>query len=206
MNNLNAVKRDKKMVHSAKKERKKSMVPGILYGKQMQNIMFEIGALELTNEILRNGEHGILNINLDGQQHRTLVKEVQREPINRNVLHIDLMELRENDKLVAEVPIHLTGEESVRAKGGILQKEKSSVKVLCTPDKLPKSVNIDLANMNIGSAFKVSDVELGSEISIMDDPKGVILSVTNAGRGYVTGDNEGEIESPQDGNNIVKTP
>ena len=65
MNNLNLIKRENKTSHWAKKERRAGKVPGVLYGKGVSNLLFEIGELELCREISSTGEHGIINYNIE---------------------------------------------------------------------------------------------------------------------------------------------
>ena len=85
MENITLHKREKKTLHEAKKERRQGLVPGIIYGKNINNIMFEIAELELNKEIFRSGEHGVLDINMDGQNHKTLIKEIQRDPVHHKI-------------------------------------------------------------------------------------------------------------------------
>jgi large subunit ribosomal protein L25 len=169
--------REKKVVHSAKKNRRDGKVPGILYGKNFKNLMFEVGELELNSEINRRGEHGVLDISINGDNHNVLIKEIQREPVNQKIIHIDFEELYENSRVITEVPIRFIGENTVNKNGGILQKEKSSVKLQCKATKIPKIIQIDVSNLSVGDAYRVADIELGEEISIIDTLNLVIATV-----------------------------
>lgn len=177
MENLNVQSRTKHVNHDAKKVRKKGMVPGILYGKGMQNLLFEIGELELNDVLHRQGEHALLNVEIDGGAINTLVKEVQRDPVTRKVLHIDLEKIEKNKKIVSSVPIHYIGEEYAQKSGSILQKDRDSIKVQCEPEDLPKFIDLDVSHAHVGDVFRVSDVEFGSEISVLDNFDTVIASV-----------------------------
>lgn len=179
MESLEINRRDKNTCHSAKKERRKGLVPGVLYGKDMQNLLFEVGELELAREIAAKGQHGIINYTLDGKSNKALIKEVQRDAVNHNLIHIDLEDIKGDALIQSEVPINYIGEEWLNSKGVVLQKEQDLVRVECTPDALPKYVSIDVTNSLAGSVFRYSDLEVASEISILDDLEGVIASVSN---------------------------
>ena len=179
MNSLNLEKRESTSGHKAKKGRKNGVVPGILYGKCIGNLSFEVGELELGREISSSGEHGILNFNMDGKGHKALLKEVQRDPVTHKIIHIDLAECGEDEVIQSEVPIQFIGEEWLSKKGAVLQKERDLVKVSCRANELPKSIKMDVASGCMGSVYRYADLEVGSEISIVDDMKGVIASISN---------------------------
>jgi large subunit ribosomal protein L25 len=171
-------KRIKSIGHSGRKSRKNGKVPGVIYGKGIENMLFEISELELNEEILQNGGHGFVNINLEGENHKALIKEIQRDPLTRKLVHIDLEKISGDKKITSYVPLNFTGEESVGKAGAVLQKEKNAVRVECTPDNLPKSINIDITNGSVGSVFRLSDVEVGEEISIIDDLNTVVAAIS----------------------------
>jgi large subunit ribosomal protein L25 len=180
MENLNAVTRVKKTAHEAKKERRNGKVPGILYGKNISNMLFEIGEMELSKELIKTGEHGIVNINIDGEEHMALIKEIQKDPVNRKFMHIDLEELTNDTVVTTDVPLLFVGEDMVRRNGGILQKERNKVKVQCKGGSIPKSINIDVSRLTFGDTYRLADIEFSNEISILDDKNTVIAAVADA--------------------------
>lgn len=177
MSNLEMNKRSIDVPNSAKKSRKNGKVPGVLYGNKINNLLFEVGELELCHEIGISGEHGVLEFNLDGESHRGLIKEVQRDPVTNKIIHLDLEELNGKNKVISSVPIHYVGEEYLNKKGIVLQKEKDSVKVECSIESLPKYIDFNIGKGNVGSVYKFGDLEVASEISILDDLNSVIASV-----------------------------
>lgn len=90
MENLQVNQSEKKTRHSSRQCRRKGLVHGVIYGKGINNFLFEIGELELNHALSVTGEHGLLNINSQEGSLNTLIKEVQRDPVTRRVLHIDL--------------------------------------------------------------------------------------------------------------------
>lgn len=193
MTNLDLKKRDNNISNSAKKARRNGKIPGILYGKLKENFMFEVGELELGHEVSQHGEHGILNFNIDGEGHKALVKDVQRDPVSHKIIHLDLEELEGNQTIISSVPIHYVGEEMLTNKGIVVQKEKDSVRVECLADSLPKYIEMNLKQGIVGSVYKFGDLEVASEISIIDDLNSVIASISYE-RKTVSADMEAVVE------------
>ncbi|ERI90784.1 ribosomal protein L25, Ctc-form [Clostridiales bacterium oral taxon 876 str. F0540] len=185
---LNAVKREKRTAHEARKERRNGRIPGILYGKNISNMLFEIGEIELTKELSKNGEHGVISIDIDGTEHTVLIKEVQKDPINRRFMHIDLEELSSDTIVTTEVPLTFAGEDNVTRNGAILQKERNKVKVQCKGGNIPKSINVDVSNLGLGDTYRISDIEFSSEISFVDDANTVIAAVIDANTNTIVKD------------------
>lgn len=192
MEKLVVKEREKNVRHSAKKNRRDGKVPGILYGKNLENFMFEVGELELNSEISRIGEHGVLDISINGDNHNVLIKEIQREPVNQKIIHIDFEELYENSRVITEVPIKFLGENTINKNGGILQKERSSVKLQCKAAKIPKVIQVDVSKLSVGDAYRVADIEFGEEISIIDALNLVIATVATVNKYNENTDELGE--------------
>lgn len=185
METINANSRIKQSAHSARTARRNGKIPGILYGKNMQNLMFEVSELELNKEISEFGEHGLININIDGTEHRSLIKEVQRDPATHELIHIDLEEMTKDKLVQTDVPLIFAGEDNVSRNGGILQKEKTKIRVQCKGDNVINSININVGNLTYGNTFRIRDIEMSSEITIMDDSNTVIASVTEGNTTFV---------------------
>ena len=194
---LNIQKRDKKCNHFAKKERKKGKIPGILYGNNFNNFMFEIGEIELNNKIKRDGEHGLVDVELEGSVLKALIKEVQRDPLTHKIIHIDLEKVDGNEEIQTEIPVILKGEGAVKSKGGIIQKEKTSVKVQCKADSIPRSIDIDISNLGIGGMIRIGDVEFGEDFTFIEPENTVIVSVTTNKSGFDEEDEDDDVEKEE---------
>lgn len=178
MENLQINQRKKKTRHSSRQCRRKGLVPGVLYGKGINNFLFEIGELELNHALSVTGEHGLLNINSQEGSLNTLIKEVQRDPVTRRVLHIDLEKVEGNEEIETVVPINYVGEEYINKLDAVLQKNIDSIKVKCSPSNIPKGVNLNVGRAKPGDQFKIADVEFGNEITVVDDLNSIVASVS----------------------------
>ena len=164
--------------HSSRQCRRKGLVPGVIYGKGINNFLFEIGELELNHALSVTGEHGLLSINSQEGSLNTLIKEVQRDPVTRRVLHIDLEKVEGNEEIETAVPINYVGEEYINKLDAVLQKNLDSIKVKCSPSNIPKGVNLNVGRAKPGDQFKIADVEFGNEITVVDDLNSIVASVS----------------------------
>lgn len=178
MENLQVNQREKKTRHSSRQCRRKGLVPGVIYGKGINNFLFEIGELELNHALSVTGEHGLLSINSQEGSLNTLIKEVQRDPVTRRVLHIDLEKVEGNEEIETAVPINYVGEAYINKLDAVLQKNLDSIKVKCSPSNIPKGVNLNVGRAKPGDQFKIADVEFGNEITIVDDLNSIVASVS----------------------------
>ena len=178
MKELKLNKRNEETGHNARRLRRNGVIPGIIYGKKLGSLMFEIGQMEFLKDLNDVGEHGVVNFDLDGYNGTAVIKEVQKDAVNHNVIHVDLEEIDNNRTIESEVPIVYKGKNFLNEKGVVLQTQKDTVKVSCMPEDLPKVIEFDIKNAQIGSVFKLSDIEVGSEISIVDDLNTVLASIS----------------------------
>ncbi|MGU8807430.1 50S ribosomal protein L25 [Clostridium perfringens] len=178
MENLQVNQREKKTRHSSRQCRRKGLVPGVIYGKGINNFLFEIGELELNHALSVTGEHGLLSINSQEGSLNTLIKEVQRDPVTRRVLHIDLEKVEGNEEIETAVPINYVGEEYINKLDAVLQKNLDSIKVKCSPSNIPEGVNLNVGRAKPGDQFKIADVEFGNEITVVDDLNSIVASVS----------------------------
>lgn len=186
MSILNCNERVKSSRHDAGRVRRAGKIPGILYGEKVNNLLFEIAEMDLGKEIGRQGEHGVVDINLNGTTHRTLIKEIQKDPVTHKIIHIDLEDINSDKRIQTDVPLHFINEDKVAQTGGILQKEKSYVKVQCKASDLPKYIDIDLKNLKFGDVYKLSNIEFAQDITFMEDVNTVIATVTGGNTNDVT--------------------
>ena len=87
--------------------------------------------------------------------------------------------IAKGEKIETEVPIQYIGEKLLTKKGAVLQKEKDSVKISCDSASLPKSVKLDVSRGINGSVYRLDDIEVASEISILEDLNSVVASISN---------------------------
>ena len=119
-----------------------------------------------------------MNLNMEEQPHKVFIKEIQRDSVSHRIIHVDMEEITKDKTITADIPINYIGEENLSSSGAIVQREKNNVRVSCTAEKLPKFINVDVSKAQVGNVFKVADLELGSEISIVDNIDSIIALIS----------------------------
>lgn len=196
---IKANERDRNSLHSVRKKRRMGLVPGVIYGPEVGNMLFEVGELELNKEISKLGEHGTIELQVNNKNIKALIREIQKEPVTKKIIHIDLQEIDKNKRIETEVPLLFSGSLS-SSKDGIVQKEKSSVRVEGRYSDIPKFITVDVSKMDMNDVLRVGDLEISKEISFAEDLDTVVAVVTHIGTSGDNSDNnlDGSINTTTD--------
>lgn len=178
---INAVSRDVQGKGASRRLRREGMVPGIIYGGNVEPQMFATRH----NELLLHLEHEafyshILTVNIDGAAHKVVLKDLQRHPAKPFVMHLDLLRVSDSDRIKMHVPLHFINEETcpgVKA-GGKAGHSLTDIEVLCAAKDLPEFIEVDMADMAIGDTIHLSELKL---------PEGVEAVALTHGEGHDTG-------------------
>ena len=182
---------------ATKEVRKNGLVPCVMYGEKRDENGLPVATHFVVNEkeinkIYFTPHVSLVNINIDGVEHKAIVKEVQCHPVKDNVLHVDFYEVVANRPIVVGVPIAPKGlAEGVRA-GGKLMAMIRKINVKATYDLIPEKLDIDVTNLGLGKSIKVGDLSFeGLELVT---PKEVIVctvKMTRAAMGALAAANKG---------------
>ena len=182
---------------ATKEVRKNGLVPCVMYGEKRDENGLPVATHFVVNEKEINKIYFTphvyrVNINIDGVEHKAIVKEVQCHPVKDNVLHVDFYEVVANRPIVVGVPIAPKGlAEGVRA-GGKLMAMIRKINVKATYDLIPEKLDIDVTNLGLGKSIKVGDLSFeGLELVT---PKEVIVctvKMTRAAMGALAAANKG---------------
>lgn len=193
---INAIINRETTKGSTKRLRKEGKVVGNIYGVDISPTKIILDEKEVKKLIANGGNHNTVEINVEGKKYTALVKEIQKSHINNSILHIDL-ECFNGDKIInAEVPVHYVDEFVASKNGAIIQKEKSSIKVRCKASEIPDHIDLVIKEQMLGHAIRISDMEIGDEITILDSLESVVASI-NFAKNFVdeTSQEENKTES-----------
>ena len=177
MEELVLSKRVKGNGHSARRERRQGVIPGVIYGKEIGNALFDVDVIELEKELAVSGEHGVLQFNFDGKKGTAVIKELQKNHFGNKIIHMDLEEVSAKEKMTTEVNIKISGKGILESKGLILQVQKDLVKVTCTALDLPKEFDLDVSQGTSGTVYTLKDLVISDKVTVDDDLSSVIGSI-----------------------------
>jgi large subunit ribosomal protein L25 len=155
----------------ARKLRSAGRVPAIVYGhgREPQSLSINTRELERLLDHIA-AESTVIDLDIDGKGARTLIREIQRHPFKRQILHVDFQELVAGEKISVSVPIVLVGvPDGVRMDGGILDQTMRELEIEVDPSNIPNHVEIDVTKLVIGSSLHVSDIPLPEGVEVLDD-------------------------------------
>ena len=144
-------------------------VPCVLYGPKVdENVHFSLDELEF-EKILAVSKRQIIEIEIDGETYRTLLKEVEFHPLTDRPVHVDFYVLADDHKVTLSVPIHLDGiPAGVREEGGRIFQPMHILRIRVTPDLIPGVYSVDISDLNIGDSLHVRDLDLEGIIPLDD--------------------------------------
>ena len=175
---LNAARRSDTGKGAARALRREGRVPGIIYGHARDPQPLTVDARELERLLSHVTESTVIELSLDGKAAKTLVREIQRHPFKKQVLHIDFQELVAGESIIVRIPLVFRGvAEGVRVGGGIMDTVMRELEVEVDPANIPDHIDVDVTNMTIGHALHVSDLTLPAGVTVLDDPEAAVAIV-----------------------------
>lgn len=157
--------------------RKELKVPAVLYGPEMEeNIHFSIDESDL-EKILSVSETKLQNLTVDGKEYKTLLKNVEFDPVTDRPLHADFYVLDPKRPVKLKVPVRLNGvAKGVRDGGGRVFQPLRIVRVKVLPEIIPAQFELDITELGIGDSLHVSELDLEG-IDPLDDPRRTIVTI-----------------------------
>jgi large subunit ribosomal protein L25 len=175
---LNATARTDVGKGAARKLRASFRIPGVVYGHHREATPLAIDAREL-EKLLGSIATGttVVELNLGGRMSKTLIREIQRHPFKRQVLHIDFQELVAGEKITVNVPIHLVGTAAGVKDGGTVEEVMREVSVEVDPANIPSHFEIDISALGINDSVHVSDIKVPAGVEILEDLEATVAVV-----------------------------
>lgn len=153
------------------------MIPAILYSKDNQNTLLKLDYNEILNALEKYGQHVIVQLIVDNEEIPAIIKEVQRNPVNHKIIHIDFQPVSLHEVIHAEVPILVINGDRVEKNGWIINKQLGQIEVQGAVENIPRSISVDASKLNLGDVLRVADLEVSEELSILSDTEDVILAI-----------------------------
>ncbi len=203
---INAEKRDKKGTSSSRNIRREGSVPGIIYGagKKEQTISL------LKHEIAKNLEQDafysqVLDISLEGKKEQVILRDIQRHPAKREILHMDFQRVKADQKINVTIPLNFVNEDvapGVKVDGGIISHLMTEIEIVCLPADIPENITVDLIDLQIDQPIHLSELKLpdGVEIPLLqhsDEDSDAAIVVIHKAKVVVEEEVEGAPEASE---------
>ncbi|HHU85360.1 MAG: 50S ribosomal protein L25 [Pelotomaculaceae bacterium] len=195
---LIALARSEKTSSNKHHLRKSGMVPAVVYGKNVGNVAIAVDAVQIKKIINESGSNALISMkvkeNGKTKKYKVLIKAIQRDPVRRDLIHIDFHQVSVKDRVHATVPVHLEGTPAGVLVGGTLAHLARRVEVECLADRIPDSLVVDISGLEIGDTLTMADLKLPEGVKILEEPAAPVVTVTAAERPEA----EAEVPAPEE--------
>jgi large subunit ribosomal protein L25 len=164
---------------AARKLRAAKQVPANVYGHSRAPQSLALDGRELQKMLDRvSADTTVFELQIDGTTSRTLIREIQRHPFKREILHVDFLELVAGELVTVDVPIRLVGTPvGVRLSGGMLDLVMREVRVEVDPGSIPNHIDVDVTNLDLHESIHVRDLQLPAGVEVLDAEEETICVV-----------------------------
>jgi len=154
-------------------------IPAVVYGHGMDPLSVSVDRRELRQALSGSaGMNTILDLTVGGTVYPSLIKDIQRHPVRRNVQHIDFIQVNLNEEIIVAIPIHLEGEaKDVSANGGLVDLTMQELQIRTTPRNIPEGITIDVSEMDMDSVIRVEDLPLPGGVETIADADAPVVTV-----------------------------
>jgi len=163
---------------AARRLRASGRVPAVLYGHGANPQHLSVDARQFGQALRTDaGVNVLMELEVGGDRHLALAKEIQRHPVKGSLIHVDFIQVRRGEKVHVSVPVHLVGEAPGVREGGIADQDLYQVNVEAEVTNVPEAVDADVSGLSIGDVLRVGDLKAPAGAVILDDPEASVVSV-----------------------------
>lgn len=193
---LQASKRDESGSAHSRRLRREGIVPAVVYGAQQRNYSVQVKSKDFAHVMRQsNSENFLVNLEIEGAEEKSklaMVQDIQHNPINGDIIHIDFHAVREDDTLHAHVPVELHGEPAGVKQGGILEHLLRTIEVHCLPADLPDKIEHEISDLELDHSIHVSDLAIPDGVTTPMDGDVVVALVAESRAAVAAGTEEEE--------------
>ena len=173
---LDVEERPERGTRSAKRLRREGFVPGVVYGgKDGDCTSFKVSWHDL-RRVLAGA--ALIDLKVAGKTRPVIVKDQQQHPVRDELLHIDLLEVRLDEKIQTQVNVHLEGSEEAPGikEGGVLEHVTHQLNIEALPTDIPDGIHVDVSGLEIAATMHLSEISAPSGVTFLDDPEETIIA------------------------------
>ena len=153
-------------------------IPAVVYGHGIKNISLEVNSEEFRKLFEKTGESSLVNLKIEAEtkERPVLIHDIQRDPVNDKVIHVDFYQASLKEEAEVSVPLIFEGvSAAVKDLGGTLIREAQEIKVKALPQNLPHDIKVDISSLvTYGDEILVKDLIVPAGVKIMKDAKDMV--------------------------------
>ena len=153
-------------------------IPAVMYGHGSDPVLVTLDRLRFRAALNAAGPNAIITLEVEGKNHLTIVKDMQRDSIANRVTHVDFMLVSLDERLVVDVPVRLVGEAALAGReGAVVQQQLMSLHVESPAGVIPPAIDVDVESLSLENSIRVSDLALPEGmVSLLDSDTLVVIA------------------------------
>ena len=157
---------------SSRRLRRDQRVPAVVYGLSQDPVSIDVAWVDLREALTTDaGVNAVIQLEIGGEKQMSIVKDIQRHPVRRDVTHIDFLRIDPNRDVTVDVPLVMIGEaKEVTDADGMVDQNLFSLSVNAAPDSIPNELEVDISSLTIGDSLRVADIVLPAGVTTDVDP------------------------------------
>ncbi len=181
---LEALERTEK---NTKKLKKESYIPAVLYGDGIKNMNLQVKKSDFVKTYAKTKQAALIDLSVAGKEYKVIIKDVQKDYIKDDVIHIDFMKVNMDKKVKVKIPLNFVGvSNAVKNLGGVLSKNLEEVRIMCLPGDLMESIDVDLTKLEkLRDAIRIKDLDLPESIQVLNSKEELIVNVLESRKAKV---------------------
>lgn len=179
--------------------RRQGITPSHLFGHSIESLALQCDTVELKRIVAHAGMTRPVNLKIEGESRpkSVFIREIQRDAVNKQLIHVDFYQVKKGEKIAVDIPIVLVGEAPVmKGKNRMLSHGISSLSIECLPEKVPPQIEVDISILEeIEQPIHVKDIVLDPDITVNADPEQLVVKVSEV---MVRAEEEAEVAEEEE--------
>ena len=158
---------------SSRRLRRASRVPGVVYGLSQDPVSIDVAWADLREALTTDaGVNAVIHLEIGSEKQMSIVKEIQRHPVGRDVTHVDFLRIDPDQDVTVDVPLVMVGDaKAVTDADGMVDQNLFSLTVNAAPDSIPNELEVDISDLTVGDSLRVVDIVLPAGVTTDVDPE-----------------------------------
>jgi len=177
--NIEVQPREETGKNANRRSRARGKIPAVVYGGGKESVSIEVDRKTLVDTMKgHSGENPIFLLKLGDKERHAMIRNLQVDPVSRQVIHIDFQRVLMDQKVRVAVPVELVGTAvGVKVDGGLLDFVTREIHVECLPGQIPKHLEVDVTGLHIGQHVEIRDLKIPEGVELLDDLDKVVASI-----------------------------
>lgn len=159
---------------AARRLRRAWRVPGVIYSAGEETIHFSVPLLEIQSVVRNYGSNAIVDIELEGEKHLTMVKHIDQNVLTFDIDHIDLLGIKRGEKVEVDVPVTIEGEPQA---GTLAVQDADEILVEADVLNIPEEITVSVEGMEVDSKITAGELQMPGNTTLVADPETLIVSI-----------------------------